>query len=348
VLLLEKEAYPFHKVCGEYISLESWDFLERLGVPLGEMNLPIINNLKVSAPNGNILEQKLPLGGFGISRFLLDNTLFTIAKATGVNVMENTKADDITFEANHFSIKTAKAIYTSKICCGSFGKKSNFDVKWKRSFINNNKGKNGNYIGIKYHAKTSVANNEIWLHNFKDGYCGMSQIEDGKSCICYLTTASNLKAANNSIEKMQEKILYANPHLKNYLQNAEMLYEKPLAISQISFSKKASVENHVLMLGDAAGLIAPLCGNGMSMAMHSSKIAAGLIEQYLKNEINRQQLETQYTNLWKKQFANRLFMGRTIQQLFGKKSVTNLLIGTLKKLPRFTNFLIKQTHGKPF
>ncbi|HZZ75876.1 MAG TPA: FAD-dependent oxidoreductase, partial [Puia sp.] len=25
VCLFEKEAYPFHKVCGEYISMESWD-----------------------------------------------------------------------------------------------------------------------------------------------------------------------------------------------------------------------------------------------------------------------------------------------------------------------------------
>jgi len=32
-LLFEKETYPFHKVCGEYISNESFPFLEKLGVP---------------------------------------------------------------------------------------------------------------------------------------------------------------------------------------------------------------------------------------------------------------------------------------------------------------------------
>jgi len=30
VALVEKENYPFHKVCGEYISLESYNFLMRL------------------------------------------------------------------------------------------------------------------------------------------------------------------------------------------------------------------------------------------------------------------------------------------------------------------------------
>ena len=33
VALFEKERYPYHKVCGEYISLESWNFLQELGLP---------------------------------------------------------------------------------------------------------------------------------------------------------------------------------------------------------------------------------------------------------------------------------------------------------------------------
>ena len=72
IILFEKETYPFHKVCGEYIAMESWNFLESLGVPLTEMNLPRIKKLRVSSPNGNIIEHSLNPGGFGISRFTLD------------------------------------------------------------------------------------------------------------------------------------------------------------------------------------------------------------------------------------------------------------------------------------
>ena len=43
VALFEKEQFPFHKVCGEYISLESWDFIVSLGLPLAEMQLPVIS-----------------------------------------------------------------------------------------------------------------------------------------------------------------------------------------------------------------------------------------------------------------------------------------------------------------
>ena len=35
-ILFEKNKYPFHKVCGEYISMESWNFIERLGLNLSE------------------------------------------------------------------------------------------------------------------------------------------------------------------------------------------------------------------------------------------------------------------------------------------------------------------------
>src|SRR6266498_5277207 len=94
-ILFEKEKYPFHKVCGEYLSLESWNFLEELGVPLSQMNLPIIRELVVTAPNGKKLEHGLPLGGFGISRYKLDGMLAEIAKANGVEVIEETKVNDI-------------------------------------------------------------------------------------------------------------------------------------------------------------------------------------------------------------------------------------------------------------
>ena len=64
VVLFEKEKYPFHKVCGEYISLESWDFISSLGLNLKERNLPIIKRLFVSSPNGKYIIQEMPLGGY--------------------------------------------------------------------------------------------------------------------------------------------------------------------------------------------------------------------------------------------------------------------------------------------
>ena len=348
VALFEKEQYPFHKVCGEYISLESWNFIEELGYPLSDMQLPVITKLMVSAPNGNKLEQDLPLGGFGISRFKLDAGLKEIALANKVTVFENCKVTDVVFINDSFHIQTSNGKFTSRVCCGSFGKRSNLDVKWNREFINQKTNKLNNYIGVKYHIKTNFADHIIALHNFKNGYCGISKIEDDKHCLCYLTNAENLKANNNSIAEMERNVLQQNPHLQNIFTNCKILYDSPVTISQISFDRKTQIENHILLLGDAAGMITPLCGNGMSMALHGSKIAAGFIHSFLSEEISREEMETGYTNQWKLTFGRRLKAGRIIQAMFGKVWVTNFFISIMKKSNALTKALIKQTHGDPF
>jgi menaquinone-9 beta-reductase len=348
VILIEKETYPFHKVCGEYISLESWHYLEtEMGVPLAEMNLPIIKKLWVTAPNGNGLYNDLDLGGFGISRYTLDNTLKNIAEDIGVTILQNCKAEDVQFLGNIFTIKTTQGTYQSKVCCGSWGKRSNFDVKWKRKFTSKTSDRLNNFVGIKYHVKIDFPSDMIALHNFKDGYCGISKIEDDKYCLCYLTKASNIKKAG-SIEKAEELILSENPHLKKSLSTMERLYDNPLSISQVSFSKKNAVENNVLMLGDAAGMITPLCGNGMSMAMHSAKLASINIASFLQNRITRKQLEANYTKEWKANFGTRVKTGKFIQYLFGRKMSTNFFVAFMQKSKFLTKQIMKLTHGKSF
>ena len=348
VILFEKETYPFHKVCGEYISLESWHFLaNEIGVPLENIKVPIINKLWVTSPNGSSLKTDLDLGGFGISRFKLDFILKEIAEKAGVKILENCKAEDIIFSQNIFTVKTTEGDFKAKVCAGSWGKRSNFDVKWKRSFISKSSSRLNNYVGIKYHVKIDFPNDVIALHNFKDGYCGMSKIEDDKYCVCYLTKASNIKNAG-SIEKAEKEILSQNPHLKKVFNNMVHCYDAPLSISQVSFSKKNAIENNVMMLGDAAGMITPLCGNGMSMAMHGAKTASVSISAFLNNTISRNEMEKTYTVHWKKNFATRLKTGKLVQYFFGRETATNLLVKLMKRSNFLTQKIIKLTHGKSF
>ena len=348
VVLFEKEKYPYHKVCGEYISLESWNFLESLGIPLSKLNLPVIKQLEVSSPNGNIFKHELPLGGFGISRYKLDEMLANIARQHNVLLLEETKVNDVIFQNNAFSIHSSSGEFTASVTAGCFGKRSNLDVKWNRNFVQQKPNKLNNYIGVKYHIKIDRPADVIALHNFENGYCGISQIEDGKFCLCYLTTAVNLQKSNNNIEQMEKTILCKNPQLKKIFAEAEFLYSSPVTISQISFEQKQQVEQHVLMIGDAGGMITPLCGNGMSMAMHGSKLAFEQVHAFLQHEITRAQMEEFYSRNWQQQFAKRLKTGRLIQGLFGKSSVTNLFINSVKTLPFLAKPLIRLTHGQSY
>ncbi len=347
VILFEKEKYPFHKVCGEYVSLESWNFLIQLGLPLPKMGLPIIDTLLLTAPNGTAFKTKLPLGGFGISRYYLDAQLVNIAKKKGVHILEETKVDDVECNSK-FQITAHSNKIFSTVCCAAYGKRSNLDIKWKRNFLNSPNQKLENYVGIKYHIRTNWEKNVIGLHNFENGYCGISKIEEDKYCLCYMTLADNLKKSNNNISQLEENLLYKNPHLKKIFLNSEKFESFPVTISQINFNKKTQVENGILMLGDSAGMITPLCGNGMSIALHSAKIAATIIKNFLEQKISRPEMEERYTKEWTHLFANRLKTGRVLQNFFGSNRLSNLFVSAFNSFPFLARPLIKMTHGKPF
>ena len=348
VVLFEKETYPYHKVCGEYISLESWNFLLSVGVPLNDLQLPIIQQLVVTSPNGNIFQHTLPLGGFGISRYKLDQLLVELAAKAGVTVLQETKVTDVQFGNDLFTIQSTAGTCTATVAAACFGKRSNLDIKWKRLFVLQKPNKLNNYIGVKYHIRYPHPVDTIALHNFENGYCGISKIEDDRYCLCYLTTAVNLQKSNNSIQQMEKEILYCNPHLQQIFTQAEFLYEAPLTISQISFDQKQQVENHLLMIGDAGGMITPLCGNGMSMALHASKLAFQQIHLFLQQQITRADMETTYSKNWQLKFAKRVRTGRIIQRLFGKSVVTNVFVQLVKTLPFLAKPLIRLTHGRTY
>ena len=347
-ILFEKESYPFHKVCGEYISFENWNYLEDLGIPLSDMNLPMINRLLISSPDGLSIESQLPLGGFGISRYLIDDLLYKIAVKEGVHVKQGTKVLNVHFASNHFTIETTKGTDTARVTAGSFGKRSNIDISWKRNFTLHNHNQLSNFLAVKYHVKFPAAADQIALHNFENGYCGISRIENGKSCLCYLTKAGNLRKSGNDIREMEQRILMRNPYLKEIFSKATFLYDRPLTISRISFARKSQVENHVLLIGDAAGLITPLCGNGMSMALHAGKLAYAEIDLYLRGRIDRFEMESHYSQQWEKHFSHRLVAGRLIQGFFGNARLSNLLIKSVRPFPKVVRLLIRQTHGAPY
>jgi Dehydrogenases (flavoproteins) len=80
-------------------------------------------------------------------------------------------------------------------------------------------------------------------------------------------------------------------------------------------------------------MITPLCGNGMSMAMHASKIAAEEISKFLQGTLAREKMEQEYIEKWNKLFANRLKTGRMLQRLFDSQWLTTLTIRLGRSFP---------------
>ncbi len=348
VLLIEKNYYPFHRVCGEYISEESRPFLERLGIPVSSMQLPEIRRLLVSAPDGTSLSTRLKPGGFGISRYWLDALMASQAKQAGAIVMEGKKVQDIRYKNGWMEVQVSGAVMEARLVLGCFGKRSALDLKMNRSFTLEKPGKLNNFIGVKYHINWDDPEDLISLHNFKDGYCGISRIENDQYCLCYLTTANNLGLSNNSIGQMEKTILSVNPYLARIFSEAKRIRQEPVSIAQVSFAPKSQVETHVLMVGDAAGLITPLCGNGMSMALQGSYLAVQAAVPFLEGICSRTEMEAAYTRSWRGAFASRLRTGRIIQSFFGDPWLSKGLIFAGNKLPGLTRWLIGKTHGEKY
>lgn len=344
VTLIEKKSYPLHKVCGEYVSNEVLPYLRAIGADPAPLNPAPISRFQLTSPKGVVLESPLDLGGFGVSRYTLDHYLYQVAVAKGVQVRQQTAVQDIQFAADHFTLKLSDGdTLQAEVVLGAYGKRSTLDRQLSRSFFS----KRSPYIGVKYHLRLDMPTDLIALHNFQDGYAGISAIEGGRYCFCYLTTRENLRRYG-TIPAMEKAILHQNPHLRRIFQEAEFLYEQPEVINEISFATKTCVENHMLMCGDAAGMITPLCGNGMAMAIHAGKLAAEQVVHYFENGRNRQALERGYTLAWEKQFAQRLRLGRAVQRLFGSPLLSEVAVGTLRYMPAAVRLIMRQTHGQPF
>ncbi|WP_367277931.1 NAD(P)/FAD-dependent oxidoreductase [Winogradskyella sp.] len=343
VLIIEKHSYPRHKVCGEYISNEVLPYLKFLGFNPFEFGAKQITRFELTTHNNKKIQSKLPLGGFGMSRYEMDFQLYNLAQKNNVHVFRDTVVD-VKFSDDNFQVVTkANKQYRSKIVIGAFGKRSNLDVKLNRAFIR----KKSPYLGVKVHVSGEFDETKVALHNFKGGYCGVSKVENNCINLCYITNYDAFKKYKD-MEQFRQSVIFKNDALKAIFSSSTLEFQKPLTISQISFETKRPVENHMLMCGDSAGMIHPLCGNGMGMAIRSAHLASNLVIDYFQNKIKtRSELEHMYSKSWEKTFKLRLKAGHIIAYLFRQDWLAPKLLVLLRSLPFLVPYIIRMTHGKP-
>ncbi|WP_431132944.1 NAD(P)/FAD-dependent oxidoreductase [Psychroserpens mesophilus] len=342
VLVIEKNSYPKHKVCGEYISNEVLPYLKFLDIDVFSLGAKRINKFQLSTTQSKLISTTLPLGGFGISRFCLDHALANKAHEVGAEILQDS-VEDIQFLNDEFSVNTKNTeLFKAKIVIGAYGKRSNLDIKLNRQFIK----RKSPYLAVKTHVAGIFPDDVVALHNFEGGYCGVSKVENDNINVCYITNVNRFKKYKN-IDEFQQKVLCQNMFLRHIFNSTNPVFEEPLTISQISFDAKKPVENHILMCGDTAALIHPLCGNGMSIAIRSAQMASVLIINYFNSETSdRDALEKQYLREWNVAFKSRLKTGHMVANVFNQPKLSQVLMHGLKWFPAILPSIIKRTHGK--
>lgn len=336
VAVFEKKAYPFHKVCGEYLSLESYDFLCSLGVPLPPSRFPRIERLRLTAPSGFEVSSPLPLGAVGASRYYLDATLAEAARQAGVALFENTRVLQVEERPQEVVVQTAEGNRRAAVALLAHGKYH------LRGAVTEAPKQARTYIGVKYHIPASVVPaHTIELHTFKGGYLGSSQVEDGKACLCYLADRRQLK--NRSIDALETAIMQENPQTRVLLKAQRL--GKAVTVSQVVLGQRRLGKGRLFFLGDSAGVIAPLCGNGMSMALHASYLLVQSLDGFFRQNYSLAQARRLYERQWKARFGLRMRAGNLLQPLLSVPWLTEAAvrsIGTSRLLPS----LIRLTHGK--
>ncbi|MFS4415173.1 NAD(P)/FAD-dependent oxidoreductase [Maribacter sp. 2307ULW6-5] len=344
VTLFEPQAYPRHRVCGEYVSNEVLPYLEHLGISVWDNGALPIQKMAISDASGTLAQAKLPLGGFGLSRFGFDQLLYHKALEMGVRFIFR-KIGTVHFLSDHFVLSDVQGTeYRARLVIGAYGKRSQLDKWLKRPFA----FRKQSWLAVKAHyALDDFPDDLVALHNFEGGYGGLSKTELGTVNFCYLVHYDSFKRYKG-VDDFNERVVAQNPHLEHFLERASPTFKTPLTIAQIAFDRKHPVEGHMLMCGDSAGLIHPLCGNGMAMAIHSAKLASEAVVRHLgKGEGHRLAMETDYASAWNRTFRRRLWYGRKIQGILLNQKLLNVGLSAARHSQGLMRYAIKKTHGKP-
>ncbi len=350
VLLLEATLYPHPKVCGEFLSPECISLFAESGfLPvLQRLNPVTIRTVRITAPNGSTWKTEFPALALGISRYALDAAFARYIVHKGVEVQDGIRVTEITGnlrECFSLTTRTPQGIqsFEAATVIAAHGKRSNLDRSLKRAFLSRHQP----YIALKRHYKGPPLPGQIDLHVFRGGYCGMSEVEGGITNVCLLVRQdvfqSALKSSHTNVEVFIRWMCHQNTYLRDWFAQAAPVYPEWLSVAQVPFVRKTSVEGDILLAGDAAGMVAPLAGDGMAMALHSGKLAALFTERYLAAELSAPELKKTYARAWNATFSARLRLGRVLQSVTLRPSLLAPGLRLLNLFPAFGNFLLVQT-----
>jgi len=347
VLVLEKGNYPRQRVCGEYISNESRPFLESIGLNLAELNLPEIDTFSLSFPSGQEHTCRLEPGGFGISRWMLDEALCKLARQHGAEILENEPASQMDFDEHTqlYNIRSRFGEFESRIAVFASGRQGGPKVK----HLQKKPPAGKNWFGVKYHIAADFPDNLIQINLFKGGYCGISKVEGDKYCLCYLADAGGLRALKGDISAFEQKYLSANPFLAKYFRHLSPL-AGPVTTAQFSFAFRHTFSGQHFFTGDAAGFIPPLTGNGMSLAFRSAKTLGNLLIDVFKGAVSKETAIEKYEAYGRNYLHTRVKKGIMLQSLaLSSAQIVHPALSTiLKVVPGSLKLLTKQAVGNTF
>jgi flavin-dependent dehydrogenase len=309
VALMDRDSFPRDKLCGEFLSYDALPVIELLGVDLGDA--PRVEHCRVVSRRA-AYEFDLPHAARGVSRMTLDALLHRAAVRAGATPVTETVA----------SLDSIQA----RVVGGAWGRWGRFDTQLGRGFVRDRAHRN---FGFKRHYR-GPATNVIELHSFRRGYLGVNSVDGGVVNICGLVHASRLAGHKGRWDAFVETIRAEEPALDALYARHTPAQEQFLSSEPVIFRARSAVEAGVFMVGDASGVIDPLTGNGMAMAMQSALLAAPLILRLLQSPAERPRIEHEYRERHRAMFAPRIRWSRAVARLLSNPALLDIAIRTVR------------------
>ncbi len=369
VTLIEREKFPRHKLCGEFISPECLEHFQALGV-LDEMLLVGGDRMtktvfyapdgkSVCVPSkwfGNGLQ-----GALGLSRAEMDFLLLDKARKIGVRVLEETSAVDLLLEAGEvrgvkvrnksgefaeiFADLTIDASGRAGVL-GKFFQRKAAKPQSRKDFNKQqtkDKGHRTKLVGFKAHLKNVAMEKGVCeIYFFRGGYGGLSFVEKDLANHCFLIQANIVKEFGGNADKIVENVVFRNKRAYETLKNAELVYDW-LAVSVDEFGRKdMSPAPCLLTVGDASAFIDPFTGSGMLMALEGAEILAEILAE---NRFSPGEIAGTYKILHNEKFQKRLRICALVRRAAFVPSLAKLAISALSLSGKAREFLARSTRN---
>ena len=351
VALFERKTFPRDKVCGEFLSPEVTDCLHQLGCleAFYEFDPPAMTQSRLTLSDGAELNFSLPGVAYGLSRTRLDDYLFKIAREKGAQAFDGVAMRGLERGKNGRTKLCLKwgskrprrsPIVEADVVVGAYGRRSAIDRRLGRPFFD----ERSPYVAFKRHhriardADVPSLDSVVELHAFDGGYCGVSFVEGGRVNVCTMMKRRLLSDDVVDAKAPFESLAAADTALGRRLATLAPCETKICTAAQIPLTTKRSSCRDILFVGDAAGMIAPLAGDGQAMAMQSALRLAELLHHHLPRVPRRR-----WAWLWRRRYEPRIRLGQWLQGAMIRPRIANAVAGVLGRIPSLGQQLIAAT-----
>ena len=327
VALIDRDAFPRDKLCGEFLSYDALPIAEMLGIDLS--TAPEIARCRIVSRN-RTYEFDFPHAARGVSRLFLDHSLHHRAVAAGATAVTSPA---IAVARN--GVETEQGAIRARVVVGAWGRWGRFDQQLRRKFVRDRSHRN---FGFKRHYRGDVSDT-IELYSFRRGYLGVSPVEGGITNICGLVHATRIAHLKGRWDAFIESIRGEEPRLEAMYARHQPAQDGFLSSEPVIFRGRSAVVDGIFMIGDASGVIDPLTGNGMAMAMQSALVAA----PFILSECGGKAAALEYQSKYAEMFLPRIAWSRRVAYLLSRPALLDAALALRSRAAG--PFLLRHTRG---